>query len=83
MIVMEAAIATRAITLVIDGRKLDQWVRADLTHDLSELSASYELTFRDETRSVESWDFRNVGLRRRPARLGQALPDPDSTASSG
>jgi prophage tail gpP-like protein len=57
MLAVPASEPTRRIVLAIDGRKLDQWVRADLTHDLSELSASFELTFRDETRSIESWDF--------------------------
>lgn len=48
---------TRRITLAIDGRRLDQWVRADLNHDLSELSASFELTFRDEARAMQTWEY--------------------------
>ncbi|WNJ89174.1 phage baseplate assembly protein [Bosea sp. 685] len=57
MLLLPAVDPTRRVVLDIDGRKLDQWVRVDLTHDLSELSASFELSFRDETRSIETWEY--------------------------
>lgn len=48
---------TRRITLSIDGRDITQFYRADLCHDLSELSASFELACRDEIRAMQSWDY--------------------------
>jgi len=47
---------TRRITLSIDGQDFSQFVRADLCHDLSELSASFELACRDELRAMQAWD---------------------------
>lgn len=52
-----ADLPTRRIVLSIDGRSFDQFVRVDLTHDLSELSASFDLTCRDEIRALQSWDY--------------------------
>lgn len=49
--------ATRRVAITIDGRTLDQFLRVDLTHDLSELSSSFELVFRDEVRSLSTWDY--------------------------
>ncbi|SIP96298.1 phage baseplate assembly protein [Bosea sp. TND4EK4] len=48
---------TRRISLKIDGEIFDQFYRVDLCHDLSELSASFELACRDEFRAMQSWDY--------------------------
>lgn len=52
-----AAEPTRRVTLSIDGRNFDQFFRADLCHDLSELAASFELSCRDEARAMQTWDY--------------------------
>lgn len=47
----------RSVSLAIDGQVFDQWFRVNLVHDLSELSASFELTFRDGLRSLATWPY--------------------------
>lgn len=48
---------SRSVALIIGGGPIDQFIRVELFHDLSELSSSFELTVRDEQRSIESWEY--------------------------
>ena len=53
---MIAVEPTRRITLSIDDNDFTQFYRVDLCHDLSELSASFELACRDELRAMQAWE---------------------------
>ncbi len=55
--ILPAAAALRRVALMLDGRTLDQFIQMELTHDLSELCASFQFVFRDETRSLGTWDY--------------------------
>jgi prophage tail gpP-like protein len=48
---------TRRVTLKIDEMTIDQFIRVELVHDLSELASSFQLGLRDELRSLETWDW--------------------------
>lgn len=48
---------TRRVTLSIDDQDFTQFYRVDLCHDLSELSASFELACRDELRAMQAWEY--------------------------
>lgn len=54
---LPAKIPTRRISLHIDGKTLDRWVRAQLDHDMAELAASFEFTMHDDERAIGTWDW--------------------------
>lgn len=54
---LPAKIPTRRIALRIDGKIIDRWFRVELVHDMSELSASFELSVHDDERAVGAWSW--------------------------
>ncbi|WP_119396765.1 phage baseplate assembly protein [Pannonibacter phragmitetus] len=63
--------ATRAVSVSVGGMVLDRWTSVAIDRDLGEVSGSFELTLRDDARSLAAWPYGTPG-EIGPLLLGEA-----------
>ncbi|MEH0069141.1 hypothetical protein V6L77_00580 [Pannonibacter sp. Pt2-lr] len=53
--------ATRAVSVSVNGMVLDRWTSVAINRDLGEICGSFELTLRDDARSLAAWPYGTPG----------------------